>query len=254
MTVRRINHTGRIRILKGDVHVVVRAGAEPTFTASVDLSRYSLPGDALVFTEASRQTSWQRFPMGTVATVAQTLTASLATFGTAAGVRFALRVVARQQDATRPAMVLAACDRIRPKAEGGDAQAESLLPVKYGSFSDRPWKLEIDDDQPILCISQALVADASALVQSKAFRSLVLPEVFRGVLYRLVVEEKCVEIDDDEPEKSEWLAFAAEHLGVGLPSAEDDLVEWVDGAVTAWCQRSGVAEEFSSWWEEGTLQ
>lgn len=249
MTVRRINHTGRIRLHKGDVHLVVHAGAEPAFVAEVELGDYGLPADALVFLEVYRQTSWQRFPMGTVGAPVQPLSASLSSFGTAAGVRFSVRVVARQLDTGRPAMVLASCDGVRPTTEHGEAESESILPVEFGSFSDRVWKLEIEDDQAILRVSRALVSDSSALVQSKAFRSLVLPDVFRAILDRFVVQDRYIEIDDDEPNRSEWLRFATEHLGVPLPSAEEDLVEWVDEAVRVWCQRTAVPEEFSGWWE-----
>ena len=69
MSIKRINSTGRRKILRGDARIFVRPDPDGvlTFDATIDLTDYGLPDDAHVFVEAYRQTTFMRFPHGTVA-------------------------------------------------------------------------------------------------------------------------------------------------------------------------------------------
>src|SRR5260370_36167397 len=64
--IRRINYTGRRRISRDHVKIVVceRSGSPASFEATLDLSSYDLPADATVFVEAYRQTFLMRFNFG----------------------------------------------------------------------------------------------------------------------------------------------------------------------------------------------
>jgi hypothetical protein len=68
MSIRRINSTGRKKIVREDARIFVRTDSDGvlTFDAVLDLTNYNLPEDACVFVEAYRQTTFMRFPHGTV--------------------------------------------------------------------------------------------------------------------------------------------------------------------------------------------
>ena len=69
MSIRRINSTGRRKILREDARIFVRPDSDGmlSFDAKLNLTGYDLPDDARVFVEAYRLTSLMRFPHGTVA-------------------------------------------------------------------------------------------------------------------------------------------------------------------------------------------
>src|SRR5437016_4376307 len=69
MSIRRINSTGRMKIVRGDARISVRPDPDGvlTFDATIKLTDYGLPNDAPVFVEAYRLTTYMRFPHGTVA-------------------------------------------------------------------------------------------------------------------------------------------------------------------------------------------
>ena len=69
MSIRRINSTGRKKIVRGDARISVRPDPDGvlTFNAMINLADYDLPNDAHVFVEAYRQTTFMRFRHGTVA-------------------------------------------------------------------------------------------------------------------------------------------------------------------------------------------
>ena len=70
MPIRRINSTGRKKILREDARIFIRSDSDGvlSFDATLNLTDYGLPDDANVFVEVYRQTSFMRFPHGTVAT------------------------------------------------------------------------------------------------------------------------------------------------------------------------------------------
>ena len=68
MPVRRINFTGRKRLTAADVEIRLHDDATPlSFEVSkLSLKRHNLAEEAFVCVEAYRQSSWMRFPLGTV--------------------------------------------------------------------------------------------------------------------------------------------------------------------------------------------
>src|SRR5262245_13025146 len=100
MAIRRINSTGRLRIVRDDVTVNLRrdqAGAL-SFSATVDLNGYKLPGAALVFIEAQRQTTFMRFPFGTVAQPRPTGSTALSEFVSADALQFRVKVTSESEE------------------------------------------------------------------------------------------------------------------------------------------------------------
>lgn len=253
--IRRLNFTGRRRLARGDVTVRLTRGADGRLQVGVGLTlgHYALPPSALVFVEAYRQTTWQRFAFGTVASPVASAPTILRQFGTAQGVRFRVRVVEAVVSG-RPPRVLALVDDLRPVAPPEGKGGLSLLPVDWGDFDGHTWKLEIDDESgPLLLVSKKLVPDREAFVGSREFTSLVLPVVLRRVL------EQVLQAETDSAETDgwtgEWLRLARIWSGVNPPSDRgtatgltDVEEDWIDDVVDSFSKAHGIPERFSGWW------
>ena len=258
--IRRFNFTGRRKIGRGDAQVTVNVGAEgpPAFSAELDLREYGLPVEAQVFIEAYRQTSIMRFPWGTVGDARAADGCQLTEFGTGEGVRFRVKVVepASGNERGRPARLLAMADRLSPRriVEAVE-QSESLLAVEWAEI-DEVWRLQFDQDgtdEPILQISRRLVTDRQALVRSEQFVSLVLPEIFRSVLERLLLADSEIEADSFDDWRALWLRMAKRLPGMGVPPPTDDdhreeLEEWIESCVGAFARTFKTGRRFSEWW------
>src|SRR5438045_682878 len=118
MSIRRINSTGRVKILQEDARILLRIDPEGVlaFEASLSFERYRLPGDALVFVEAYRQTTFMRFPHGTVATPRPAHDASrrLTEFPSRDALLFRVKVTSTGE---RLGVLLAEADRIHVSAD-----------------------------------------------------------------------------------------------------------------------------------------
>jgi hypothetical protein len=252
--IRRLNYTGRVRILREDVRIVVTARDDrpATYTAELDLADYGFPDDARIYVEAYRQTSWMRFPFGTVGTLGPPSSTDLTEFDTPEGVLFRVRITAAGDGSGK---LLGEADRIRGrKTDERDEGVEPLLPVRPADLGSEVWQLEISD-QPRLLINKDFW-DWKAVATAPEFVSLVLPAVLREILRTILVEEKHFDTDDDDP-YSRWLRFTASIPGVpDIPDskAEDDkLKEWISDAVSAFCRHRGILDRFVTFWRsEGT--
>src|SRR5258708_2775968 len=114
MSIRRVNSTGRKKIVRQDARIFVRADSDGvlTFDAVLDLTDYDLPNDATVFVEAYRQTTFMRFPHGTVAAPQPSHDSSarrLADFASGDGLLFRVKVTSTGE---RAGVLLAEADRI----------------------------------------------------------------------------------------------------------------------------------------------
>lgn len=257
---RRFNFTGRRKIGRADARVTVSVAADgpPAFSAQLDLGDYKLPTDAPVFIEAYRQTSLMRFPWGTVGDARPADGCELTEFGTGEGVRFRVKVVesASGNGHGRPARLLAMADRLSPRrVVEAVEQAESLLAVEWADI-DEVWRLQFDQDgtdEPILQVSRRLVTDRQALVRSEQFVSLVLPEIFRSVLERVLLADGEAESDSSDDWRSQWLRMARRLPGMGVPPPADDdhreeLEGWIESCVGAFARSFKTGRRFSEWW------
>ncbi|HID24528.1 MAG TPA: hypothetical protein EYP14_19315, partial [Planctomycetaceae bacterium] len=170
MPVRRFNYTGRRRIRRSDVHIVVDepTNGPLTFDAYLDLDGYGLPQDALVRVEAYRQTNWMPFDFGTVGSIRPPDDRCLTEFGSADAVLFRVRVTS----ASPPGLLLAEADRLRPKRrEEREEQRISLLPVRSNEdIRHEVFRLDFSGDTPVLEVTAA-AGDWRALVRDPAFMS-----------------------------------------------------------------------------------
>jgi hypothetical protein len=132
---------------------------------------------------------------------------------------------------------------------------------------DEVWKLDFPEEsgEPVLYVNKSLVANHHALVRSEQFVSLVLPEVLRAILTRILIADKFGDTSDDSDDwRSLWLRFSATLPGVADPPRQalahddksentDELESWIDAAVGAFARRAKIDRHFS-WWTEADEQ
>lgn len=248
MSLKRVNSTGRKKINAGDisVHVHVTEGAPASFRADLRLNSYSLPGNALVFIEASRLTTLMRFPYGTVARPGPVngTAYTLNEFSPPDGVRFRIKVSAVHP---RPGLLLASGE-VRPYSSTDQPDTpESLLPPHPGPLGDEVWQVQFaPDGQPSLVVNERLL-NWRETVLDPVFRALVFPTALRIVLKAIGPDGG----DEGEDEDSltweqKWIGFAERLAGDSKPSGEsvDEFDVWVESAVSGFARNHSI---FSSY-------
>lgn len=250
MTIRRLNYTNRKRLGQAHVKVSIHAaGNDPAeFDTNLSLGSYDLPSNALVAVEAYRQTSWMRFPWGTVGQLERPNDRQLREFDYAEGILFRVRVTSVD---TPEGVLLAEADRIRPRRlEEVEEQRISLLPVKPDDdLRDQVFRVDFSD-HPILLINSRL-GDWRSVGRDPVFASLVFPAAMREILTRILHIENYFDTEDSADWKSQWLQFST-----GLPGGSDlppqgevdQIDNWIDDAVSAFCRQLLIYSRFEGWW------
>ncbi len=104
-----------------------------------------------------------------------------------------------------------------------------LLAVRSQDLGREVWKLDLSDE-PLLLVNPRVVPRRH-LIQSAEFQSLVLPEILRQILIRILLIDQIREVDDSEDWTSRWLRFACSLPGlVPLPefADPDEDLDWID--------------------------
>ncbi len=244
----RLNFTGRRRISKQHVTISVTGiGGIETFNAEFELGGYGFPVSAAVIVEAFRQLELVRFEFGSVGNISPPASCRLSEFGTLAGLKFRVKVVSTEKPRGR---LLAVCDRITPQnAEQQSLSRVPLLAVRAQDLGREVWRLDFADE-PMLLVNPRVVAKKQ-LVQSVEFQSLVLPEILRSILNRILLVEQIRVPDDSDDWTSRWLKFAESMPGVGtvpdVADPESDL-DWIDAAIGSFCRWRSVDRQFAGFW------
>lgn len=249
----RLNFTGRRKISHSHVQISVTGiGGIEMFSARIHLESYRFPSNARVVVEAFRQLELARFEFGTVGQIEPPANCRLSEFGSLAGVRFRLKVVSTDVPRGR---LLGVADRILPH----DSHRESmlrvpLLAVKSQDLGREIWRLDFSDE-PLLLVNTRAV-HKKQLVQSAEFQSMVLPEILRSILNRIILVDQVRSGDEADDWTNRWLNFAVSLPGVGpLPDDADvelDL-DWIDVCVGSFCRWRGVDRQFAEFWQSRPL-
>ena len=251
MAIRRLHYTGRKRLKLEDMRVSIQqpADGECEFYADLSFSKYELPPNALVFVEAYRQTSWMRFPYGTIGQLTPPQSRTLHEFGSAEGILFRVRVTSAGD--SREGLLLAEANRIHPKTpEQTDQLRISLLPTKPDStLEEQVYRVDFSDGPLLLINSRA--GDWRGLARDPVFVSLTFPSIIREVLVRIFYVEQHFELEDLDDWRCQWLHFCSSFPGVEDPPNENDgdaIDEWVDGVVATFCRQSNIYQTFQEYW------
>ena len=246
--IRRINYTGRQRIKREHVSIVVHKNARgpDRFDAKVDLEEYNLPKEASVSVEAYRRTGWMRFSFGTVGLALSSEACELTEFDSPDGVLFRVKVTS---GAPASGKLLAEADQIPFHFFGEQEERRApLLAVAPADLGFEITKIDLTD-RPLLLINSSL-GDWRTVAKLPVFISLIYPHVLRQILTRILTVEKYREVEDVEDAedwKAQWLLYATRLPGVSLPPDEADPSEyddWIDDAVKAFAKSHGMIEQF----------
>jgi hypothetical protein len=255
MPIRRINYTGRVKILREDARIYVSPDSDGVLTldAAINLTDYGLPTDAEVSVEAYRETAFMRFPYGTVASPQSPhgLARRLAEFTSREGLLFRVKVTSTGD---RPGVLLAKADRI--PVSDDEEQPENriaLLPPAPGELGQETWRVDLTGANGPLLLVNIRVGDWKAVAASPLFRSLVYPAAMRQVLWHIYKIEETRAMDDLDDWRCRWLAFAATLPGAGDPPLtsedDDDWAEWITAAVESFARRHQMLDHYKAFFE-----
>ena len=248
---KRFNYTGRMRILKTDVHVQLKhhEGHLPYFNIVVDIDDYSLPAEASVVIEAHQGTRWMRFDIGKVGLIKNTSKLELSDFDDIEHLRFRVKIIDG-----KTGKLLAVANGVHPFTDDKDVNENqtSILPVRSTDLVGDGvcWKLEYNEVDVSLLIEKEL-GGKEQVVRSNIFKFLILPSAMREILNCLTSDEWDDEMDDTSDWKTKWLVFVKQ-LGGSVPEKgrDADNSEWVDGAVRRLVNKLGNRDEFIQSFEE----
>lgn len=250
---RRLNSTGRIRITRERVNLVLDEPTDlnsfPWATATLDLSGLELPGNANVSIEAYYRSSSMRFPCGSIAELVIPKRMQLTEIDRGGAIRFRILVVA--PDTT--GQILASADGLRPAVVGEGPDRQPLLPLRETDLGSELWKIDVDfRTGPTLLVNNRVPGLAARIRSAPLLQGLVLPHAFRAILQSLCAAG---ENEEDDHWSANWKKFL-EELGVSAepddPSDPDSQHEWIEEAVQRFCdlkdfaaraQLSGAATE-----------
>ena len=226
----RINRTGRKRIHQRDIRLRMREaerGEAPVFDLDLHLQGYDFPADARVRVEAWRGNASQRWDFGTVGRLAPPPDTGRRLTDLPAGVRFRVFVVA----ADGSGRLLGHAPATRP-----ELPINSLLPLQETELGAEVWRVQFDgeDGNPVLLVNEAIPSISDAVRHDPTFRSLVMPEVFRAILTRMVLVDRPDWADLDGPWQ-DWVKTACAYLpdvdpqlSADGPLDADSACRWID--------------------------
>jgi len=246
--IKRINHTGRKRILREHVQIVYRdEGGVPAFDAKLELSSYGLPDTARVFLEAYRApASWMRFDFGTKLKPLAPKDCRLREFDSPAGIRFRVKITSIQESHK----ILGEADGI-PLSNPSDGEQKyvPLLKPEPASLGDLVFRVCFDGPEPTFQINDQILNWQEAAL-SPVFVAITYPAVFREILTKIIIIDGHTDTEDREDWQSRWLRFATLMPGVTEPPDADDEEEdkraWVDEAVDTFARKVKACELFEN--------
>ena len=250
---RRFNRTGRISIPLNRARVSIREsdnGAPPTFDLDLDLGGLGFPSDSVVRVEAWRGNSVQRWQYGTVAALTPPNDSQRRLTEVSGSSRFRVMVVAGDGSG----LLLGHAHNIRPARAIG-----SLLPIRETKeIGDEIWRVDFGDDgigTPELLLNADIGGISQIVRGDAAFRTLVMPAVFRMILAHIVLIVRQDPEDLENPLQG-WFDLAQdlvpeEDIPYGGEYGEEFVqtaMQWIDRVVEAFAQFSlnDAAETYDS--------
>ena len=239
---RHINSTGRQHILRE--HAVVSivgsgAGGDDVFELDPDLNGYGFPPDALVRVEASRSNAGQTWDYGTIG-APRTPSAEERRLTAFDGKPPPFRVVVVDGATGK---LLGSAMHVAPRLP-----QDSLIHLQEeDGLGEEVWRIEYDDldEPPVLLVNRSIPGASDIVRNDAAFRALVMPEVLRAILTRILLVERREDDSDEGGAWRDWLQFARSHLpGRDIPSGEEntgDAVAWIDEAVRAFAGQPALS-------------
>ncbi|RME59429.1 hypothetical protein D6779_04285 [Candidatus Parcubacteria bacterium] len=248
---RSFNYTGRKRISREHYNLSVSTsdGLASFDVNKLSLSSLGFPDNARIIIEAYHQLRAARFDFGTIAEQRDP-DRSLGIFPDLSLVRFRIKVI---DPAT--GRILGWADKIRPdRIDNNHGDYEPLLPVRSMDLDGEIWRINFDEELPVLELEKRL-GDKHAFLADARNSALILPEALRGILLRILVIEKIWDTDG-EYWQNKWLKFACSLNGLAAPryseSNIDEIDEWVGDCVSRFARKHLMRQNFLALDEDGS--
>jgi hypothetical protein len=243
---RRINYTGRRRIpkekvsiiLNKDDHFVVRS-----FNVKINLEGFNFPPDAKIYIDAYHRTEVKRYDFGTAENIVPPRDSGLTGFAYPENLKFRILIV---DESGQHGLILAHADRIKATS---DLDTKSILPVDFDDIGQQIWRVDFKGDggSPVLVINRHIPNIKTIVISDSQFIMYVYPAVIREVLTHMIFVEGVESPSDPSIEWHEdWLDFSRRILpGEGPPEVLDPQEADFEGdAAKEWINK--VVEEFSA--------
>lgn len=250
--IRTLNYTKRLTLPSDCLRIRLEKAGENTLVSASELQLPAgLSPNGKIFLEAYFQSLFQRFDLGTVSNprMPEEETAILREFYDGCDVQFRLKVVDVVGEEGR---IAAYCVRINYRS-GDDAGRTPLIPVKtVGNLGQEIWRV-VYENGFILELNQEITNIKEIVTRDRSVRGVILPEVLRIVLTRILAENLDEESESGPAyEKApNWLQLGKTFSGGIEPppvegrDADTDIHIWVNDAVRGFCQK----HLFRSEWE-----
>lgn len=233
---RRINFTGRKRIHRSDLGVMLERTENSlgVTVTKLELDALALPHSANIFLEIYHQTFHHRIHCGTVGSPSVPTRSEIDDF--AAPELLKCRVLIVNDDAGEDrGKVLAQADRVPVSVLGGAGPSRGLLPVGPDDLGNLLWRMNFTDG-PTLLINDT--TDWRALSKSDWFRSLVYPEALRRIYLWTIVQLR--EGADGDDSLEDWVQYFDLRLQIKVREdandADADIESLADEAVTRFAE------------------
>lgn len=214
LTIRKLNYTNRKRI--GREHIIIKTLEEGSpnysFDADLKLEHLNFPKAAQVIIEAYYQTERKRFNFGKIGMMLPPQDRSLYEFLSFSGINFRLIVVTTESGKMK---IIGAADRLTPNRSGdkiGGPHRDSILPVETDQTMKEVWRLNFENEQPVLTLNINFDKIKRRIEKDAMFRLLILPQVIRQVIFRMVYVDHYL-MEDEESTYSKWITFLERYAG-----------------------------------------
>jgi hypothetical protein len=240
----RSNPTNLKKVDKARINISVSEIASRRFfnLIKLNLSGLGLAEDDRVICVAGAGKSSVRFEMGTVAEWKKG-NLPLDDLDRSESLRFRILIHAENNP-----LLKASAESLRPMDE---SQSESLLPMEPADLGQALWRLDINDEGPVLKFNMKVFPSASGIENYLPFGALVIPEALRRIVETIAKDPE--RLNDENDSLGSWAPWL-DSLGVNGLSAdaeEDEKQEWCNEVIEAFCNRHFFAARLAQQLEVG---
>lgn len=234
----------------------IDVGNQITVSGTIHEVPRGLPPDCEVVLEAFDHVYLHRFKLGLAYGLTKFGPIAIEGLTLDARPRFRVKFVGRDEDGGR--IILAVRENIRP--EGEDGPSDSLLPIlaKSGeALGGELWAVKSASGsyEPQLWLSKEAGLFHEVENGAKHTIGLILPAAIRIILSELFLRE---DQDAEGDIKEKWMEFGRRACGRAAPEASADrsealeeLQEWIDDVLAAFCKEQKWAEAYAEFRGQG---
>jgi hypothetical protein len=242
---KHVNFTGRRRIPRGNIDIVIHEGSPRTFDASFDLDGMRFPPESRIYLEAmcAGSSVIQRYSFGTIELSTAPPRRVLDELD-GERVFFTLKVVDESEDLGK---ILGLAEGIQP--EQVDSTNESgrrgILPIVPKSLGQEIWRVAYDEPEVCLLVNDQVPGIKDRLRWDPLLQATIYPAAFRMILTE-AVERGASDDDGEELWMTRWLKFAKSlhPEAATLPEGEEDQEAWIDDVVESFAARHELKDQF----------